>query len=114
MGLQLYPIEQHLPGRRRMRLDIEADIFLKLLLGLDGKRRLQAHGLPKDARCIGLTVDSVWNTVSLMLESAEFDEVPPEYVVPSLSVTFSEWYGDASPATNTAIRSAGTTTEERL
>jgi hypothetical protein len=97
MGLTLYPIGQYLPGRRRMRLDIEADIFLRILQGMDGTRRLQAKGLPKDARCIGLTVDAVWNTVSLMLESAEFDEVPPQYMVPALDVTFSEWSGDAYP-----------------
>lgn len=80
-----------------MRLDIEADIFLKILQGMDGKRRLQAKGLPKDVRCIGLKVDSVWNTVTLMLESPEWPEVAAEFTAPQLEVTFAEWWGDAMP-----------------
>src|SRR6266704_2224470 len=97
MGLHLYPIIEGPPSRRRMRLDIEADIFLKLLRGLDGKRRLRAEGLPKDVCCVGLVVDQVFNTVSLMLESPDWPEIPPEYTLPQLDITFTEYYGDVQP-----------------
>lgn len=97
MGLQLFPIIKEGPGRRRMRLDIEVDAFLRLLQNMDGKRRIRAEGLPKDVRCVGLRADHVFNTVSLLLESADWPEVPPEYTLPTLDVTFREFTGSAMP-----------------
>ncbi len=80
-----------------MRLDIEADVFLQLLKRLDGKRRIQTRGLPKDARCVGIKVDRIFNTVSMLLESDEWPDVPAEYEASALDVNFAEWFGDAMP-----------------
>jgi hypothetical protein len=107
MGLPLYPIETNLPGRRKMRLDIEADILLKLLQGLDGKRRIQTKGLPKDVRCVGLAIDRIFNTVSLLLESPDWPEVRAEYTAAQLNIHFAEFFGDAMPEPEVAAN--GTT-----
>ncbi len=97
MGLTVEPIIKQLPARRQMRLDIEVDIFLRLLKSLDGKRRIRTNGLPPDARCVAVVTDRVFNTVSLLLESAEWPEVPPQYEAPRLDVNFTEYYDDAMP-----------------
>jgi len=63
------------PTRRVRRLEIQADMFLKMLKAMDGKLRVQVRGVPADARTVGLTFDDRFNTVVLYVESETFDEV---------------------------------------
>jgi hypothetical protein len=86
MGLHLYG--DNPPSRRLKRLDIQADMFLRALRGLDGKNRIRTEGLPEDIRCVGLSVDQVFNTVTLYLESPEWSEVPEGSHIEQLNVTF--------------------------
>jgi hypothetical protein len=63
------------PTRRVRRLDIQADMFLKMLQGMDGNRRVLVRGIPEDARTVGLAFDHRFNTVVLYVESDEFEAV---------------------------------------
>lgn len=84
-------------SRRVMMLNIAVDTFLEMLRGMDGERRIQCTGIPVDAKCVGITIDRLWNTVQLVLESGEFADVVEGYTVPELKPAFTLWAGDASP-----------------
>lgn len=87
------------PGleRRVKRLRISGDMFLEILKGMDGRRRLRTEQLPKDARTVGVAVDDQFNTVSVYVESAEFDAVPEGMVPDELLIFFTLYTGDAMP-----------------
>ncbi len=84
-----------------MRLNIEQDMFLTLLKHLDGTRRIKCEGLPDDVRTVGLVVDEAWNTVTLVLESPAFAIVEPQYSVPELNLTWTEY---TDPVSQPALR----------
>lgn len=83
--------------RRVKRLAIDADMFLKVLKGMDGLRRIRCEGLPDDARVIGIVTDKMFNTVELYIESSTFNEIPVEYVAENLDLKFTEYHGNAVP-----------------
>jgi hypothetical protein len=80
------------PARKIKRLDVEADMFLAILKGMDGKRRIRSEGFPAEARCVGITVDERFNTVTLWLESPEWEEIGEGDAVPNLDVRFTEHF----------------------
>jgi hypothetical protein len=69
-------------------LDIQADLFLRLLQALDGEQRIQTLGLPAEVQCVGLSIGPDPRTVRLYLESPEFSEVPVGAIPPWLTITF--------------------------
>lgn len=74
--------------RRRVReVRIEADVFINLLQWLDGTRYVLCDGLPPDARVVGITVDKLYNTIQLYVESDAFEPVPEGFVPPLLPIT---------------------------
>lgn len=80
------------PNKRRVkRLKIEVDAFLTSLGGLRWPNLVECEGLPDDARCVALVTDQIFNTVEMLIESATFDEVAPQYVVPELTLSFHTW-----------------------
>ncbi len=96
MSLVLW--DQSQPPPRRVRvLELRADMFLHMLRSLNGFDRVQATGIPDDARVVGITTDAVWNTVQLYVESEAFPECLAEEVPGRLTVDFSMWSGDAYP-----------------
>lgn len=81
------------PKRRRIkRLTIQADMLLHMLRGQDGTRLLKTTDIPEGARVIGLTVGQIYNTVSLYIESEEFEETHESQCWPDLDVTFTSYH----------------------
>lgn len=85
------------PDRRIKKLQISADMFVRILLGMDGNRRVKMEGIPADARTVGLSVDEGFNTVTLYVESDEFEPCELGALYPDMGVRFSEFHGVATP-----------------
>jgi hypothetical protein len=81
--------------RRVKRLQIGGDMLLHLLKGLDGRHVVSLTGLPRDARCIGMATGMATadyaasvlpNTIAMLIESQEFDELPAAEPYPELEL----------------------------
>ncbi|HYW90326.1 MAG TPA: hypothetical protein VFB50_21320 [Chloroflexota bacterium] len=83
-------------SRSVKRLDIQADMFLRILQGMDGDRLVRCEGIPADARSVGIIVDEAWNTVVVYVESTEFEPVAEGMPVPHLDVRFTEHFTPVS------------------
>ena len=69
--------------RRRAILLISREFFIGLLRDGDRRYRIE-NGIPDDAVVIGSRYDPLRDVWEIGLESAEFDEVPEEQMLPEL------------------------------
>lgn len=79
---------EEVPSRRVKILRVEMSLFLLMLQGMDGERRIKCVGIPADAKTVGIFTDRAFNTVEIAIESNEFPETPVGLDPPFLRLEF--------------------------
>lgn len=63
---------------------------LSEIITRDGKEYVVQHGVPADAKCVGVYVNPLDNTLQIYFESETFEAIADGERMPSLDVTVSE------------------------
>lgn len=69
-------------SRRLADYGITETAFIHLLLGLDGKSRFQARGLPSKPNICGVYYDHIRMIFRIRIDSPDHDEIPEGDVIP--------------------------------
>ena len=85
----IHYIDSNPTSHRVKVLKINGTILLDIFRGLNGRRLLKCSPIPDDARVVGYTVDEMWDTISVYVESQEFEEVEAGLYPPEMELTVS-------------------------
>ena len=79
-------------SRRRAQIQIEMWTFMKALTRQGLHPHYQVHGIPEDAKLLGMCIDpNIPDLLHLYLESESFDEVPEGAEIPKIYIMMSQY-----------------------